>query len=123
MSNLKHNPIARMAAICALLFVILLPSAAFAGQRREDNRRGSRRSRAQYNWKKHQWKKRAKFVNGHDARDGRWDKRRFKRNVSSDDSLYGRRGRDNGDRRENRGRDDDFKRGNSGNRGRGKGKG
>ncbi|MBV9210814.1 MAG: hypothetical protein JOZ52_09310 [Acidobacteria bacterium] len=102
MFNLKRkNPVGRIAAIFALLFVILLPSATFAGQRRGYNDRWRRNYSKQY---KHDWKKRAKFRNGHDARDGRWDKRRRGRGVSSDDSLYGRRGRDDDFRRGNRGR-------------------
>lgn len=60
-----------------------------------------------------------KFVNCHDARDGRWDGRGPRRDVSLTDRIFGRRrrNRDRDDdleriirRRRNRDRDDDFER-------------
>jgi hypothetical protein len=48
-------------------------------------------------------KKCDKFVNCHDARDGRWDGRGPQRRLSSDDRLFGR------NRRDRRFDDDDFR--------------
>lgn len=87
-----------------VLLMILCVSTEVLGQGR--NRRVSRTD-----------KKCAKFVNCHDARDGRWDGRGPNRNVTFQDRIF-RRGRRTRDRdrdsdrttrrRRNRDRDNDF---------------
>jgi hypothetical protein len=78
-------------AMIALLLVLALPGYAFA------NQRGRGRGR-DHNWRD---RKCGKFVNCHDARDGRWDGRGPRRDW---DGRFSRRDRfnDRFDRRHNR---------------------
>src|SRR5215213_7133238 len=95
MTNLAGKLTVIRAAILALAVALVLPTAALA------QGRGRGRGRDQSS---HQDKKDAKFKNGHDARDGRWDGRgpRDRDDWDDDDND-----RDRGSRRRNRDRDRD----------------
>lgn len=77
MSTLKTKRVLVCTAILSLFIAIVLPSAAYAnndrgrGQERRYERRDDRRGG---NYRRDK-RKQEKFVNGHDARDGRWDGR------------------------------------------------
>ncbi len=63
-------------AMISLLIAIVLPAAASAqgrGRGRWDNDRNERRYERRG---RHDKRKSEKFINGHDARDGKWDRRR-----------------------------------------------
>lgn len=63
------------AAIFSVFAVITLPSLAFGSQwRGQENRYERRNDRSSDNYRREK-RKQATFINGHDARDGRWDAR------------------------------------------------
>lgn len=94
-----------------LLLALALPGTAFAdqrGRRRDrDDDRHDRRDRRRDRADDKRDRKCGKFVNCHDARDGRWDgkgpqrdrDRRFQRRNRSNDRWDGARWRDRNDRR------------------------
>lgn len=99
MNNLTGKLTVIRAAIVALAVALILPTAALA----QGRGRGKNKNKIS-----HQEKKDAKFKNGHDARDGRWDGRgprdrddRDDDDDDDDDDNY------RGNRRRDRDRDND----------------
>lgn len=81
----------------SLLVAIALPTTAFGQGRwhRQDGRlegrdlsRYDRRNNGDEGYYRHLKKKSNKFINGHDARDGRWDGRGPRRNYYNHDNDY-----------------------------------
>lgn len=66
----KQNLLA--VAVLGLLFIVAMPATAF-GDNWDRGRRGRDRSWSR-DWNRHQ-RKCGKFINCHDSRDGRWDRR------------------------------------------------
>ena len=102
MLNLRSRRSLVLGTTLSLFIAIALPSVSFAGQgrgrgherrsegrddrrfeQRDDKRFGRPDDRREDNFKRDK-KKSVKFINGHDARDGRWDGRGPRRNRSFD---------------------------------------
>ncbi|HWN09930.1 MAG TPA: hypothetical protein VNO50_11820 [Pyrinomonadaceae bacterium] len=94
-------------AVLGLLFMIAMPVTAFADHR-DRGRRGRDRDWGR-DWNRYQ-RKCGKFINCHDARDGRWDRRGPRRyrvnnrwwNRDRDDWTWRNRSRRNFDRNDRR---------------------
>lgn len=90
MSNSKTKRMLVCTAILSLFIAIVLPSAAYAdndrgrGHERRYERRDDRRGG---NYRRDK-RKQEKFINGHDARDGRWDGRGPRRNRSFNRTFW-----------------------------------
>jgi hypothetical protein len=102
MTTQKTNRMIVLSTIVSLFIAIMLPSVAFAdhnrgrgrGQERRYERRDDRRDYNGYDRNRRDKRKQDKFINGHDARDGRWDGRGPNRHHSYyQDDRYDRRDR------------------------------